>query len=573
MKNGNGEYNIIRVSLSLYSTLRVPAFIHPCHPLALQTISTTITSIQEARRALEHVSAVLSALLGAGPDADRVTAALDVAVSILAAMSGGSEESDVDGPPRRDGEGRRRKRRREPSPVRDSDDEVATASPVPHDEAGPSCPPPPPPPPPAPTPDSRGTTAGGGGRARGAPAGCSRHYVRAEEGGRTEVEWQPDTCIYDTTVGSQRQGRMLRLCQRESLLFAKRIHEIILATTTDPLPRLKRLLHECAECSAVELNPSEREFPEKLHEKLSVIMAEQRRVAVYAQHHIGRLLTEIQRAHPSHTISEIQAAVCNHASAQKAAYYRRIMGECADDGCNECSAAREATGGGTSGRPTTCELTQRICRLNEGEYVNFTMTFFTQCRELAEFPPFSPLLWSCDAQGQFRELVSEARKLSDGLVEQGLPRLLTAKVPAFSLKAGAQAIEAIQYSDGDGGYIVSEFFPGIREYLQEQDIAVPTLHLAVHGYNLIKFREVHHDAPELGHVYRVEYHPRSEEEQPTAFTAEYGYKALVAARRNLSRALRLWIVPGTLDRYAEFNCVYVYVQCTGMSSTRCPFSP
>lgn len=74
-----------------------------------------------------------------------------------------------------------------------------------------------------------------------------------------------------------------------------------------------------------------------------------------------------------------------------------------------------------------------------------------------------------------------------------------------SYKLIASPIEAIQYMDGDGGFIVSECFPLLDEYLQKGSLAVPTVHLQRHDYHLIPFRESHHNAIKLGHEYMITY--------------------------------------------------------------------
>ena len=52
------------------------------------------------------------------------------------------------------------------------------------------------------------------------------------------------------------------------------------------------------------------------------------------------------------------------------------------------------------------------------------------------------------------------------------------------------AVEAVQYVNGDGGFIVSKHFPRLTDYLKECSIAISTLGLDTHDY----------DAMELGHV-------------------------------------------------------------------------
>ena len=348
--------------------------------------------------------------------------------------------------------------------------------------------------------------------------------------------------MYDDTVSTQRRGELIHKSSDECLQFSKRVYEIVLAAPLCPLSRLTDLLDRATQSSPAEMNADNGQFASKTCAHISVSLKEARRVSMYAQHRIGTLLDRIHSRNPGHQLTDVQISLCNYVSEQKAAYYRRIRDEDSDDGSE-------------SQRTIACDLTQRTCRLKDADFDNFTTTFLDHCREVTALPLQSPLVCGSDLQGQARELVERAKDLGATVVLRGLPRLATGLVPVFSLKEGESAVEALQYSDGDGGFIVCELFPGLQEYLEGRGIPLPdSVRLAEHRYSLMPFREEHHDAIELGHVYTI-VRDELDEESPTGVRAgvaernEWGYEALVVARGNLARAVRLFIVPNAKTVY------------------------
>ena len=105
------------------------------------------------------------------------------------------------------------------------------------------------------------------------------------------------------------------------------------------------------------------------------------------------------------------------------------------------------------------------------------------------------------------------------------------------------AIEAVQYVDGDGGMLIAEFIPGLLQYATAKVIL--TQHISSHNYTLIPFREKFHDAIELGHTYDIRCEELSGES--TKAVKEYGCLALIKARRNASLAKKAYIVPYGVD--------------------------
>ena len=102
----------------------------------------------------------------------------------------------------------------------------------------------------------------------------------------------------------------------------------------------------------------------------------------FPQYYVGRLLIEIHRLHPTESVSAVQIAICNQATTEKAAYYRRLVEECSQLGCTECSTAKDSDGRTSTQRTSPCELTQRTSRLKDADFENCKTTFLDQCRSL-----------------------------------------------------------------------------------------------------------------------------------------------------------------------------------------------
>jgi len=151
-----------------------------------------------------------------------------------------------------------------------------------------------------------------------------------------------------------------------------------------------------------------------------------------------------------------------------------------------------------------CQTTQITCRLIDFEFENFTPTFLQQCRDLSNLPQRSPLITAALPQSQLRQMVNVVAKgIKNVILAKGLPKISTGLVPVFTLRTGENPVEAVNYVDGDGGVIVLEHFPGLHDYLNENDISVPLIKMQGHGYSLLPFREEGHDTPELGYTYTI----------------------------------------------------------------------
>ena len=85
-------------------------------------------------------------------------------------------------------------------------------------------------------------------------------------------------------------------------------------------------------------------------------------------------------------------------------------------------------------------------------------------------------------------------------------------------------LEAITYVDGDGGYITTDFVPGLLDYVQQLDCPIPfhNIDIGNRSHTLVEFREAFHDAVELSDEYRFR--------GPSSLQVPAGLKALASAR-------------------------------------------
>ena len=100
----------------------------------------------------------------------------------------------------------------------------------------------------------------------------------------------------------------------------------------------------------------------------------------------------------------------------------------------------------------------------------------------------------------------------------------------FPLCEGKDPSVAVQDVDGDGGYLIAEYFPEIAQLAHTP--GVPCQKVQPHGLTLFPFRENGHDAPELGHVYHIDMGRVAESStRADSIVVPFGYDALVHARR------------------------------------------
>ena len=94
----------------------------------------------------------------------------------------------------------------------------------------------------------------------------------------------------------------------------------------------------------------------------------------------------------------------------------------------------------------------------------------------------------------------------------------------------------MHYRDDDGGTLDCTVIPGLKDYIEKMqwgDLLKP-----VAQDFFVEFRESNHDALELGHTYTMKDVCSGEQT-----IKQFGYLALVQARRNLANSEETLLVP------------------------------
>ena len=278
-------------------------------------------------------------------------------------------------------------------------------------------------------------------------------------------------------------------------------------------------------------------------EVVQYLMRLQRSVANCINFKIGNLINHVSenQQSPRHSIV---CSICNEAGKAKERKYISLLTRCSQEGCTQCRSAQLFDSHGRNGPISVfpCVSIQACCRLLEIDYQNFTPTFFAQCADVASLPFYSPLVRSSEAPSCMRTAIAPmAPKAYKDPLRYQLPTLISGCVPVFSLSADKSAVEAVQYADGDGGYVVLEHFDLFKEYIHKLQSQLPMVFLPEHDYHMLPFREYYHDALELGHEYEI----TQGQQPPQRF--RWGYEALVTARKHIAHSVRLWLVPFSRD--------------------------
>ena len=129
----------------------------------------------------------------------------------------------------------------------------------------------------------------------------------------------------------------------------------------------------------------------------------------------------------------------------------------------------------------------------------------------------------------------------------------------FPLCEGKDPSVAVQYVDGDGGYLVADFFPEIAQLAHT--LRVPCQKVQPHGLTLLPFREKGQDSPELGHVYHIDMgRVAGSSTRADSIVVPFGYHALVHARRLIAQCTSVIVVPHGRDARRGRLVVEIYRQ-------------
>ena len=91
-------------------------------------------------------------------------------------------------------------------------------------------------------------------------------------------------------------------------------------------------------------------------------------------------------------------------------------------------------------------------------------------------------------------------EVATSIINTLLPSYVSGEQEAF-WQVGGLVAEAVHYFNGDGGSIFVDRFPGLIRYLRVKGITIHSVNTP--RCNPVYFREVFHDAIELGHQYTI----------------------------------------------------------------------
>ena len=288
------------------------------------------------------------------------------------------------------------------------------------------------------------------------------------------------------------------------------------------------------------------------------------RVTLLAQYHVGGFLRDtLSPATTSRARHEIVAAIATAASLEDGRRYRDTLASC---GCQSCTCALRWLEGGARGSAIApCRKTEVATKFAQDYLVNATPTFFRQCIQLhGSMPGSHPVLSSAFetptiSPTHVRLLVAELHSAVETLQLQHTPLPLPMGQlglwAAFQVEGRCE--EAIDWVDGDGGYLVASHLPGMLEWVRRR---APNIAWSdgMRG-TLVPFRCHGHDAAEVDHVYHG----------PGRRPAILGYQALCAARRAVAEANRITIyTQGEVDAHGKrLVCDVTTITANGTSTS------
>ena len=267
-------------------------------------------------------------------------------------------------------------------------------------------------------------------------------------------------------------------------------------------------------------------------------------IQVLADFQIGKYLAFLTGSQGIRTAS-VARRLCNESESRMTGEYCQILREC---NCSACRADLEwIETRSQSPRPGPCRTTEVKAKVLHDGFKNCTPTYLAQCCSFSSsVHPSHPVLFQEHvAPNRVRQLAPELKKCVEAMLQRGsFPSVSPAclgRGAVFKPEPNS-AILAVDYVDGDGGFLVADHIPGFQRYVD--DLGVPTLDRPNDGgYHLVAFRELYHDAIELPHVYRHvgSHNPRS-----------LGVEALRLARGNIATSSVVYICcNGEVDFYRK----------------------
>ena len=250
------------------------------------------------------------------------------------------------------------------------------------------------------------------------------------------------------------------------------------------------------------------------------------RITIMAHYHLGGFLRQVlanTNATNSKQQSKVLAALANAAREDSDRRYNTILSSC---GCEECTHALRRPG------QLLCRASQVLGKFARDSLANITPTFFCQCVQMyAALPSTHTLFTQCVESVTVTP--THARLLAAG-IHQAICHVRRQVVPLprphsqlglwHHFEVAARPEEAIDLVDGDGGYLVVDHIPGLRDFVHTR-VPATIWREGMRG-DLVAFRCHGHDALEIGHLYHC----------PDGTHHHLGYEALCTARRLVGKA-------------------------------------
>eukprot|EP00731_Ephydatia_muelleri_P038071 Em0647g2a len=263
--------------------------------------------------------------------------------------------------------------------------------------------------------------------------------------------------------------------------------------------------------------------------------------------------------------------ISNESSSQKNSLYQELATDC---GCARCTTSL-----GDSTRPP-CATVQFTFKVVQQQFTNVTKSHLEGCKGLfCRVHTHSPLMCSgLVPPTSIKWFVAHANPLPNNVADAPLsppPAHNVADAPLsppppppphHHNRASFPPNHhhnhnrvAVQYVDGDGGYLVADFFPEIAQLAHT--LGVPCQKVQPHGLTLLPFREKGQDSPELGHVYHIDMgRVAGSSTRADSIVVPFGYHALVHARRLIAQCTSVIVVPHGRDARGGRLVVEIYRQ-------------
>ena len=215
--------------------------------------------------------------------------------------------------------------------------------------------------------------------------------------------------------------------------------------------------------------------------------------ALRAEYRIGKYILALANA-ARVPLGEVTTALCNKASQEEFTRYVCRVQQCANDACTACQRELASLSSRLplSQRSPPCRSVQIFTKLDHTQYTDLSPTHLEALATLAQqVPEESALLRYLPTHSHSTATLRSA--VSVAVSHSSL--LSPSQVGLTATFATSNPIGALNYVDGDGGFILTSAFRGLGDFLQ--------------GHNLsdletprgVPFREWGHDTPEVGHMY------------------------------------------------------------------------